>query len=25
VLVQNDLNWLIYIHPRRSHLDPHVE
>jgi hypothetical protein len=25
VLVQDDLHWLVYVHPRRSHLDPHVE
>ena len=25
VLVKDDLHWLVYVHPRRSHLDPHVE
>ena len=25
VLVQDNLNWLVHIHPRRTHLNPHVE
>ena len=25
VLVQDDLHWLVNIHPSRPHLDPHVE